>query len=168
MKAYMALILTLVLLITTGSVTAEEKATEGMVSTTSVYHGTFEAIAMPKESVQLNYKIWGVEISDTGEGLLHNSTYHCLGSFYAVKGIYKNDFGLCEYTLSDGNKLYMTYDGAGEFGKPSAKGSWTIIGGAGEYQGITGGGESERFSLRPAAEGTFQGYSKPKGSWKLP
>ena len=62
----------------------------------------------------------------------------------------------------------MTYDGAGEFGKPSAKGSWTIIGGTGEYQGITGGGESERFSLRPAAKATFQGYGKPKGSWKLP
>ena len=168
MKAYMALILTLVLLITSGSVIAEEMAKEGMISGTSTTHGTYKAIAMPKESVQLNYECWGVGISDTGEGLLHNSTYHCLGSLYAVKGIFKNDFGLCEYTLADGNKLYMTFEGAGEFGKPSGKGSWTIIGGTGKYQGITGSGEMERFDLRPAAEGTFQSYSKDKGSWKLP
>ena len=168
MKAYLAIFLTLALLLATGSVTAEEKSKEGMVSGTSVYHGTFEALAMLKESVQLNFKLWGVEFSDTGEGLFHNSTFYCLGNLYAVKGIYKNNFSLCEYTISNGDKVYMTGGGTGEFGAPSTKGSWTIIGGTGEYQGITGSGTSERYSLRPAAEGTFQGYSKPKGSWKLP
>ena len=54
-----------------------------------------------------------------------------------------------------------------KFGKLSAKGSWTIIGGTGEYQGITGGGESEGISLRSAAKGTFQGYEQTQGKLEI-
>ena len=83
-----------------------------------------------------------------------------------MKGVYK-DAGLCEYTRPNGDKVYMTFKNDGEFGKPS-KGSTTIIGGTGEVKNITGDGEFVSNQVRPAAEGTFQGYLNAKYHWKIP
>jgi hypothetical protein len=43
-----------------------------------------------------------------------------------------------------------------------------IVGGTGKLAGIQGNAEYKRFPIRPIAEGTFQGYQKGKGQYKLP
>ena len=143
-----------------------EMAKEGTESTIEYFHGTHQALAMEEESVQVIFEVWGVSVSDTVEGLFHNLSFHCLGGLYAVKGVYK-ETGLCEYTRPNGDKVYITLKGEGEFGKPS-KGSVTIIGGTGEVKNITGSGEYESNQLRSAAKGTFQGYANTKWHWKIP
>jgi hypothetical protein len=143
-----------------------EMAKEGTESTIDYYHGTHQALAMEEESVQVNWEVWGVIVSDTVEGLFHNLSFHCLGGLYAVKGVFK-ETGLCEYTRPNGDKIYMTFKADGEFGKPS-KGSVTIIGGTGEVKNITGSGEYESNQLRSSAKGTFQGYANTKWHWKIP
>ena len=134
-----------------------EMAKEGTESTIEYFHGTHQSLAMEEESVQVIWEVWGVSVSDTVEGLFHNLSFHCLGGLYAAKGVYKDDTGLCEYTRPNGDKVYTTFKAAGEFGKP-IKGRATIIGGTGEVKNISGSGEYETNILRPAAEGTFQGY----------
>ena len=144
-----------------------EMAKEGTESTIEYFHGTHQSLAMEKESVQMNWEVWGVIVSDTVEGLFHNLSFHCLGGLYAVKGVFDNETGMCEYTRPNGDKVYTTFKAAGEFDKP-IKGRATIIGGTGEVKNISGTMEYETNLLRPAAEGTFQGYVKNKWHWKIP
>ena len=50
-----------------------------------------------------------------------------------------------------------------------ASGSGKLLGGTGKYAGIEGTYEYERIDLRPAAEGTFQGYTtKMTCDYRLP
>jgi hypothetical protein len=44
----------------------------------------------------------------------------------------------------------------------------TYVGGTGKFIGIQGNGEFSRISVRPAAEGTVQGYNRVKDQYKLP
>jgi hypothetical protein len=144
-----------------------EMAKEGTESAKAYFHGTHQSLAMEEESVQVIWEVWGVSVSDTVEGLFHNLSFHCLGAVYAVKGVFDNETGMCEYTRPNGDKVYTTFKAAGEFGKP-IKGRATIIGGTGEVKNISGSMEYETNILRPAAEGTFQGYVNKKWHWKIP
>jgi len=49
-----------------------------------------------------------------------------------------------------------------------AKGTATIVGGTGKYEGITGTAEFTRISLRPPEGGHFASFSISNISWKLP
>ena len=48
------------------------------------------------------------------------------------------------------------------------KGTVTYVGGTGKFIGIQGSGEFSRINVRPAAEGTLQGYNRVKDHYKLP
>jgi hypothetical protein len=163
----MALILTLLLLATAGPVVAEEMAREGSGTGKVYWTGTFDVLPMGKELVQMNYKGYGVQVSDTGKGLFHNAAGHVVGGLLGVKGVYENDSGLITYTLPGGDQIFLTYKCSGTMGK-SAKGTTTIVGGTGKFVGITGTGEFTRHSLRSPAKGAFASFAVTKVSWKLP
>ena len=140
---------------------------EGSISSRANWTGTFDILPMGKELVQMNYNGYGIAVSDTGKGLLHNATAHVVGGLLGVKGVYENDSGLICYTRTDGDQVFLTYKCSGTMGK-SAKGIATIVGGTGKFEGITGTIEFTRHSLRAPTKGAFGSFSISKGTWKLP
>jgi hypothetical protein len=144
---------------------AEEIAKEGTAASTTYYTGTFKSVEMGKERVQMIYEFYGIAVSEPGNPL-HNATLYGVGSLHAVNGNYTSS-GFGVYTRRDGDKVYMTYKNKGKLGVGS-KGVYTFVGGTGKLTGIEGGGEYVGTALAPAAEKSFQGFNKAKGSWKIP
>ena len=166
-KTVFVLILAIVLLAVFGPDAKAQGLKEASTSFNIVYSGTFKALPMGQERLQFTYEIMGVAIGDTPEDFHHNASFRCVGGFHAVKGEFKDDSGSCVFTRPDGDKIFSTYKAAGKMGG-EAKGTFTIVGGTGKLVGIQGDGEFPRFAVRPAAEGTFQGYARWKGQYKLP
>ena len=166
-KSVLVLILGIVLLAVFGPAAEAQVPKEGTTSFICAYDGTFKALPMGQERVQMTYEVMGVLIGDTPADLNHNSSMRCLGALHAVKGEYKDDGGFCVFTRPDGDQIFSTYKAVGNMAS-GAKGTFTIVGGTGKLVGIQGSGEFPRYVLRPAAEGTFQGYARWKGQYKLP
>ena len=165
-KMAFALLLGLIVLVAFSSAQAQiPKEFTGTGIT--AYSGTFKTVAMGQERVLMTYEVLGVVISDTGEGIHHNASVRCVGSIQAIKGVYEDNNGFCVQTLPDGDQIFLTIKSSGAIGR-GGKGTYTFVGGTGKMTGIQGGGEYTEFPLRPAAEGTFQGYNRSKVSYKLP
>ena len=146
-----------------------EMAKEGSATSELGYTGTFKAVAMPQERVQMNYEVFGVHVGTATESPFYMVTAHCLGSLHAVKAIYDNDSGFCAYTRPDGDMIFLTYEAKGALGGQGGKGTFTIVGGTGKCTGITGGGEFERVGgFKSSGKGTFQGMNRGKLNWKIP
>ncbi len=140
---------------------------EGSTSSLSAVAGSVKVMQVGKDRLQLTFEVMGVSISDTGEGILHNASLRCVGGFHAVNGAFDDESGSCVFTRPDGDQVFATTKATGKLGV-GAKGTYTIVGGTGKMAGITGGGEFTRTSVRPAADGTTQSYSRSKGTYKLP
>jgi hypothetical protein len=166
-KAITVLALSVVVLVAFGTEAKAQIPKEGTYSVTDTLSGTYKALPMGKERVQITYEATGVSLSDTGEGPFHNMSFRCIGALHAVKGEYNDDSGFCVIILPDGDQYFITFKATGKLGG-FGKGTSTIVGGTGNLVGIQGSSEFTRFSLRPAAEGTFQAYEKAKGQYKLP
>ena len=166
-KTVLVLILGIVLLAVFGTEVKAQIPKEATTSFTMAYSCTFKALPMGQERVQMTYELMGVMIGDTPQDLNHNSSMRCLGALHAVKGEYKDNSGFCVSTRPDGDQIFIIYKAAGKMGG-GEKGTTTIVGGTGKLVGIQGDSEYTGIPLRPAAEGTFQGYVRHKGQYKLP
>ena len=155
-----------IILVAFGTEGKAQIAKEITGSGTCAYSGTFKALPMGQERVQMTYESMGVLVGDTSEDLFHNASLRCLGALHALKGEYNNS-GFCVATRPDGDQIFWTYKSTGKLGG-IAKGSTTTIGGTGKLTGIQGTSEYTEFFMRPAAEGTFQAYNRWKGQYKLP
>jgi len=165
-KTITLLILSLVVLVAFGTETEAQIPKEGTGSMTFVYSATYKALPMGQERLQMSYEIMGVIIGDTSDVLFHNASVRCLGALHAVKGESNNN-GFCVGTRPDGDQIFWTYQSTGKLGA-GGKGTSTIVGGTGKLTGLQGSSEYTDVAVRPAAEGTFQGYSRIKGQYKLP
>jgi hypothetical protein len=143
-----------------------EMAKEGSTSDTSSWITHYTILAMGKGRVQINYEGYGINLSDTGEGILHNASAYVVGSLHVVKGRYEDDSGFIRYTRPDGDNIFMTYKCAGMAGK-TGKGTFTFVGGTGKFVGIQGGGEFTRLTLRPPAKGVGASFNTSKSNWKI-
>ena len=166
-KTITSLILSLVVLVAFGMEAKAQIPKEGTISFKFGYSGTSKSLAMGQERLQMTYEVMGVIIGDTSEDLFHNTSFRCLGSMHAVKGEFNDESGFCVCTRLDGDQIFLTYKATGKVGV-SAKETQTIVGGTGKLAGIQGNAELTRFGVRRSAEGTFQGYEKGKGQYKLP
>jgi len=166
-KTVLVLILGIVLLAVFGTEAQAQIPKEGTSSFTHAYNATFKLLPMGQERVQMTYEVMGVTISNTPEDLFHNSSIRCLGALHAVKGEFNDESGFCVNTRPDGDQIFSTFKATGKLGV-NAKGTFTVVGGTGKLVGIQGSGEFTRIDLRPAAEGTIQGYVRGKGHYKLP
>jgi hypothetical protein len=166
-KTLLVLILSIVLLVAFGTGTNAQIPKEGTFSDTWYCSGTFKALPMGQERLQMTYEVMGVIIGDTSEDLFHNASFRCLGGRHAVKGEYNDESGFCVVIRPDGDQMFLTYKATGKAGV-AAKETQTIVGGTGKLAGIQGNAEYTRGRVRPVAEGTFQGYQKGKGQYKLP
>ena len=166
-KAITMLALSVVVLVAFGTEAKAQIPKEGTYSVTDSFSGTFKALRMGQERIQITYEVMGVSLSDTDEGPFHNMSWRCIGTLHAVKGEYNDDSGFCVIIRPDGDQYFITYKATGKLGGVG-KGTSTIVGGTGKLVGIQGSSEFTRFSVRPVAEGTIQGYEKAKGQYKLP
>jgi hypothetical protein len=141
-----------------------EMAKEGTASGTMIFSGTFKALPLGQERLQMAFEVMGAYV---GEGPLNHSSFRCVGSLHAVNGEFLDETGSCLFTTPDGDQAFSTYKAAGQVGR-SARGTFKWIGGTGKLTGMEGVGQFSRFNVRPAAEGTIQGYIQTKTNWKLP
>jgi hypothetical protein len=140
---------------------------EGTSSYIIGYSGTFKTVAMGQERIQVTYEVLGVIVSDASDCILQNASLRCIGSYNVIKGAYEDDNGFCICTRPDGDQIFTSYKASGRLGAVG-KGTVTYVGGTGKFIGIQGNGEFSRISVRPAAEGTVQGYNRVKDQYKLP
>jgi len=150
-----------------GTETNAQVPKEGTISETCAYSGTAKVLPMGQERIQITWESMGVSLSDTGKGLLHNASFRCLGAFNAVRGEYNDGSASCVMIRLDGDQIFLTMKSTGKLGGGS-KGTLTIVGGTGKLIGIQGSAEFTTVDVQPAAEGTFQGYNRWKGQYKLP
>lgn len=158
----------LILSVITSPALSEEFAKEGTGSAKNYTTGTYQILAMEKERVQMNYEGSGISAPDSGQkSIFHNASMHFLGSMHIVKGVIE-DSGFIIYTLTNGDKMFLTYKTSGKMGKPTiVKGTAIIVGGTGKISGIQGGGEFTRYSLQPPAKGKFASVSIVKRHYKI-
>ena len=167
LKKFVVLILSLLMVASAGSVLAEEMAREGSVSSRASWTSSYTVLPMGKKLLQINYDGYGVAVSDTVKGLLHNASARVVGGMLIQNGVYDNDSGLICYTRPDGDQIFVAYKTSGKVGK-GAKGIGTFVGGTGKFEGITGTLEFTRYQLRSPAKGAGASFSLAKGTWKLP
>jgi hypothetical protein len=165
-KTILTSVLVLVLLITFVPFSNAQMAKEGSTSGRSTWITNFTLLPMGQERVQISYEGYGVSLSDTREGILHNASAYVVGSAHSFKGRYEDDSGFVRYTRPDGDQIFMTYKCAGEAGK-TGKGTYTFVGGTGKFVGLQGSGEFTRFMLRPPKKGVGASLNISKGSWKI-
>jgi hypothetical protein len=171
-KIILALVVSLALLVAFGqSLMAGELPKEGTFSVKMVADGRYSVInaaTTTEKRMQFNHEGHGVTLNDAGEGFLHDASFHAMGAFHAVNGVYDEagDRGFFVFFDSDRDQVLLTYVAHGSLAGTTA--TFKLVGGTGKYIGITGGGEWTWKSVTPAAEGTFQGYILAKGHYKLP
>jgi len=165
-KITLALLSSLVILAAFGSAQAQI-AKEGSSSYIIGYSGTYKTVAMGQERIQITYEVLGLIVSDASDCILQNASLRCIGSYHVIKGAYEDDSGFCVCTRPDGDQLFTSYKASGRLGAVG-KGTVTYVGGTGKFIGIQGSGEFTRIGVRPAAEGTLQGYNRVKDHYKLP
>jgi len=166
-RATMAFLLTLLLLISAGTVFGAELAKEGSGEYRSGKTTTFTFIAMGKERGQMNFEEIGVVVSAPENSPFYNATFRDLGSSHVIKGKWKAS-GMVEFTCTNGDKIYTTFESQGVMGGPSSSIN-TIVGGTGACTGITGTLELKNTpGIKPAKKGISQNISVGKVTWKIP
>jgi len=166
-RATMAFLLTLLLLISAGTVFGAELAKEGSGEYRSGKTTTFTFIAMGKERGQMNFEEIGVVVSAPENSPFHNATFRDMGSSHVIKGKWKAS-GMVEFTCTNGDKIYTTFESQGVMGGPSSSIN-TIVGGTGACTGITGTLELKNTpGIKPAKKGISQNISVGKVTWKIP
>jgi hypothetical protein len=165
-KVTLALLSFLAIIAAFGSAQAQIPK-EGSSSYIIGYSGTYKTVAMGQERFQMTYEVLGVIVSDASDCILQNASLRCIGSYHVIKGAYEDDSGFCVCTRPDGDQLFTSYKASGRLGAVG-KGTVTYVGGTGKFIGIQGSGEFSRINVRPAAEGTLQGYNRVKDHYKLP
>ena len=166
-RATMAFLLTLLLLISAGTVFSAEFAKEGSGDYRSGKTTTFTFIAMGKERGQMNFEEVGVVVSAPENSPFYNATFRDLGSSHVIKGKWKAS-GMVEFTCTNGDKIYSTFEAQGVMGGPSNSIN-TIVGGTGAFTGITGTLEMKNTpGIKPAKKGISQNISVGKVTWKIP
>jgi hypothetical protein len=145
-----------------------QEVTEGVTATA---HVTSKMLPLDEGRARLAYDGVGIIVSDTRSGLFHEATFHLLGGWTMEKGKYNDDQGWGVFNLQNGDKVFWTQTGAGEFrteGGGGGKITGTITGGTGKCAGIKGSYTYTRHSLRPAVEGIAQLSNKGTIKYTLP
>jgi hypothetical protein len=169
-KSIFILGLSLVLLLTFGiNVQAQSKEVSEPGITT--FYVTSKVLPLGEGIVYMSYESFGLNVTDSGEGLFHNATFRSLGGMKFVKGIYNDERGYGVLNLQNGDKVFFTYTMAG-YQKPGGlglgKGTFTLTGGTGKVTGIQGSFDVDRTTVRTALEGVGQVYIKGAIRYTLP
>jgi len=167
-KASMAMIFALLLIIPAGTVVGAEMAKEGSGDYRSGKTGTPVVIAMGKERLQMNFDETGVVVSAPENSPLHNASFRTMGTLHAIKGKWKGN-GFVEWTRPNGDKVYATSEGEGVLGGGPSKSVLKFVGGTGSCTGIEGTMEAGNTpGIKPSKKGVYNGITVGKFNWKIP
>ena len=168
-KILVASIVVLALVIAYAPGATAEMAMQGSGPTEFAFHGTFKMLSMGRGLVQLNYEVFGLNTESPPESPFYMATCNCLGSLFAAKGVYEDDSGLCIYVRPNGDKIFATYKAKGQMGgKEATKGKFTIVGGTGKCEGITGGGEYQGLhGYKSGVKDSFYTILKWNVPWRI-
>ena len=148
-----SLIATVLVLMLAASAEAQ-MAKEGNLSGTHSFSGTFKATKIGEDFLLVTSENMGLIVSDSGAGPFNDLSGRCVSQVLYVKGVGRNQ-GHCVYVDRAGDQWLL------EFEAPAQKL------GTGKFAGVRGEGEYAYTNLRPVADGTYQGYSKFKGHYRL-
>jgi hypothetical protein len=142
---------------------------EGTFTGTNTYAGTHKVNPIDKDRLVILYENSGVIIDDSQGSPFNRVASNNVGVQYWEKGIGR----LRGYvTLKDKDGDKVVWEITETEAKPSppnpVNGSGKFLGGTGKFTGIQGSMEYTRQMVRSFADGTHQGITKYKGSWKLP
>jgi hypothetical protein len=166
-RATMAFLLALMLLFSAGTVFGAEYAKEGSGEYRSGKTGTFVFLAMGKERGQMNFEEVGVVVSAPENSPFYNATFKNLGTSHVIKGKWDAS-GMVEFTCTNGDKIYSTFEAQGVMGGSSSS-VGKFVGGTGACTGITGTFEIKGTpGIKAAKKGTYQGISVGKVTWTIP
>jgi len=167
-RATMAFLLALLLLISVGTVFGAEFAKEGSGEYRSAKNTNPTVLTMGKERLQMNYEQLGVVVSAPENSPFHNASFRVVGTLHAIKGKWDGN-GMVEWTCTNGDKIYSTFEAQGALGGGPSSSLNKIIGGTGAFTGITGTLEIKGVpGIKPSKKGTFQSISVGKVTWKIP
>ena len=166
-KKSMAFLFALLFLISAGTVLGAEFAKEGSGEYRSGKTMTPTVIQMGKERGQMNFEEIGVVVSAPENSPFHNATFRDIGTAHVIKGKW-NGSGMVEFTCTNGDKIYSTFESQGVMGGSSTS-KVTLVGGTGALTGIEGTLEIKNVpGIKPAKKGIFQNISVGTVTWKIP
>ena len=149
---------------------AQEKAQmakEGDLSGTHSMSGTFKATKVGEDFLLVTGESMGLIVSDSGTGPFNDLSGRCVSQVLYVKGVGRNQ-GHCVYMDRAGDQWLLQFEApAQKLGAAAQNGTVKYLGGTGKFAGVRGEGEYAYTNLRPSADGTYQGYSKFKGHYRL-
>ncbi len=140
-----------------GSALAGDLPKKGTYSSTWVFSGPYTVIEVGDNGWAGISHFALVVWNDAGEGVLHDMTGDCVGM-----GLEAEWSGYCSWADADGDKIFDHWKDVGE------RGTRTLLGGTGKYEGIQGTDEYEFVYTPDAPEGTFHGHGRANGSYTLP
>ena len=150
------------------SLTSAELAKEGSGEYRSAKSGTFDAIPLGKDRIQMNYDEAGAFVVAPENSPLTNASYRAIGTLHAINKKFKGS-GAIIVTRPNGVQVFGVYKNEGVLGFGPTGGFIELIGGTGECTGIKGKLEfSPRPSAKPSKKGTYQGIGVGKLTWKMP
>ena len=118
-----------------------------------------DAVTFAGGAVKQRIRLKGVILADDPASPIHLSAQDCGGSIVVgTDGAAVNGGGYCEATDKDGDVWWLSwadYDGNGN--------TWTILGGTGKYEGMTGSGTVA--VLMQSADGRL--VNRWQGSWSM-
>ncbi len=138
MKTMMGAVLAI--LAATVSVDAVARAEEGTVKAAATWKARSFAFPVDQDQVYLVGVYSGTFYVDDGQGALHAASIVCPATAEGdLKSMTKTGQGRCILTDEDGNRVYAKFTCKGDL--EGCSGPFTIVGGTGKFDGITGDGE---------------------------
>lgn len=133
---------------------SEEVTGGGTVTYTMTWS---EAVRLPEGAVQ-RYRLSGVILADDVANPFHLSTQDCNGTT-ALGGSGKPSIvgGYCDAIDAQGDVWWISWSGSGQESR------WTILGGTGKYEGMTGSGTAKWLTQKPDGRGIVRW----DGTWRM-
>lgn len=130
----------LAMLAAAASVDGVAGAEEGTVKAAATWKGRSFAFPVGQDQVYLVGVYSGTFYVEDGTGVLHAASIVCPATAEGdLKSMTKAGQGRCILTDEDGNRVYARFTCKGDL--EGCRGPFTIVGGTGKFEGITGEGE---------------------------
>ena len=167
-KATMAFLFSILLLITAGNVVGAELAKEGSGDFRGAKSGTFEVLRLGEGRIQMNWDEKGAYSEAPENSPFINATFHAIGTLHGFKGKFKAHGGVL-ITRPNGDQIFGVIVVEGILGQGPTGGVIELIGGTGECSGITGKIEPlPRPKVKSSKKGSYQQIVVGKVTWKIP
>lgn len=161
-KLTLSIIFSLAFVLADAGGAAAELAKKAKYDATVCWGGELHVVSHAKGYMAGTYTLTGTTQSNGGGGIFDKDSFECVGVFHFL-GSAPGHTGFCQFVDKDGDKVF------GKDIRNKTDYTMEFVSGTGKYQGIKGGGTTERIgAYPPARKGTAQGCVRMTGSYALP